>query len=106
MEASFLWNIIFFKSLQEMKTLHNNEGQEIDTMLSRDVGGGGRDILSSCRGGGEYQTSSETSNLDWNLTTPLFFGCHRTPINLHLTLYLPWVTKREFLLTISIQYQV
>lgn len=42
MEASFLWNIIFFKSLQEMKTLHNNEGQEIDTMLSRDVGGGGK----------------------------------------------------------------
>lgn len=40
MEASFLWNIIFFKSLQEMKTLHNNEGQEIVTMSSRDVGGG------------------------------------------------------------------
>ena len=40
MEASFLWNIIFFKSLQEMKTLHNNEGQEIVTMLSRDVGRG------------------------------------------------------------------
>ena len=42
MEASFLWNIIFFQSLQEMKTLHNNEGQEIVTMLSRDVGGGGK----------------------------------------------------------------
>ena len=41
MEASFLWNVIFCKSLQEMKTLHNNEGQEIVTMLSRDVGGGG-----------------------------------------------------------------
>ena len=25
-----------------MKTLHNNEGQEIVTMLSRDVGGGER----------------------------------------------------------------
>ena len=68
MEASFLWNIIFFKSLQEMKTLHNNEGQEIIvTMLSRDVvGGGGRDILSSCRGGGsikrlvKLQISTET----------------------------------------------
>ena len=40
MEASFLWNIIFCKSLQEMKTLHNNDGQEIVTMLSRDGGGG------------------------------------------------------------------
>ena len=40
MEASFLWNIIFCKSSQEMKTLHNNDGQEIVTMLSRDVGGG------------------------------------------------------------------
>ena len=66
MEASFLWNIIFFKSLQEMKTLHNNEGQEIVTMLSRDVGGGGRDILPSCRGGGsikrlvKLQISTET----------------------------------------------
>ena len=74
MEASFLWNVIFCKSLQEMKTLHNNEGQEIVTMLSRDVGGGGeRDILPSCRGGGEYKTSSETSNLDWNLTTLIFW---------------------------------
>lgn len=53
MEASFLWNIIFCKSFQEMKTLHNNDGQEIVTMLSRDGGGGGeRDILPSCRGGG------------------------------------------------------
>ena len=43
MEASFLWNIIFFQRLEEMKTLHNNEGQEIDTMLSRDVGGGGEE---------------------------------------------------------------
>ena len=40
MEASFLWNIIFCKSFQEMKTLHNNDGQEIVTMLSRDGGGG------------------------------------------------------------------
>ena len=39
MEASFLWNIIFCKSLQEMKTLHNNDGQEIVTMLNRDGGG-------------------------------------------------------------------
>ena len=52
MEASFLWNIIFCKSFQEMKTLHNNDGQEIVTMLSRDGGGGERDILPSCRGGG------------------------------------------------------
>ena len=103
MEASFLWNIIFFKSLQEMKTLHNDEGQEIVTMLSRDVGGGGGYILPTCRGGGSKQRL--VKNLDWNLTTPLFFDCQRTPINLHLTLYLPWVTKREFLLTISIQYQ-
>ena len=54
MEASFLWNIIFFKSLQEIKTLHNDEGQEIVTMLSRDVGGGGY-ILPTCRGGGSKQ---------------------------------------------------
>lgn len=43
MEASFLWNIIFCKSFQEMKTLHNNDGQEIVTMLSRDGGGGGKE---------------------------------------------------------------
>ena len=66
MEASFPWNIIFCKSLQEMKTLHNNDGQEIVTMLSRD-GGGERDILPSCRGGGgskkslvKLQISTET----------------------------------------------
>ena len=55
MEVSFLWNIIFFKSLQEMKTLHNDERQEIVTMLSRDVGGWGGYILPTCRGGGSKQ---------------------------------------------------
>ena len=50
-----------------MKTLHNNDGQEIVTMLSRDGGGGERDILPSCRGGGgskkslvKLQISTET----------------------------------------------
>ena len=59
---SLKYNI--FQKFARNENLHNNEGQEIVTMLSRDVGGGGRDILPSCRGGGEYKTSSETSNLD------------------------------------------